>query len=515
MTAPPTPAAIVSALAALIRSKYPDLNAANVINRIIRTARDAGPSGRDPQYGFGVIDPITALTANVPPVTANPLLDPAAARPTRARPVPAGADEEFDVTQHGDRGGPTDQQVMVIGIGIAVVLVLLLGLVVFLIWNRRRYRREAARAADIPDEVLDRAAQGAYPPPDAGYAPPPGYPAPARLRPSFRVCPAFRLRPALRATPLALRLRPAAGRGAARPAEGAVTGPDRGGRPVTSASPAGHRPSRRVIATLSTVRTRLSGRFDRPGCVPSRALRQDGRTRRYTRGAHDHQEASTRGRPGTGRPARPASGTPSAARCASPRTGTSPGPSSGRCAGPACRSPSPRASPRTRRSPTPAPPRPAWRARRSTWRSACRRRSTRRRCAPRWTPRSRRGWTSSTPSIADGRQPCRPDRGVALAHRAARGRPGGAARGGGRLPRRRGGAGRADDQAGPAHLRRPRGRDLASMCRCLRRRLPGRRPYRVRYSNWSCGRSPRPCGPMTSFPASAWWPTWSRRSRRG
>ncbi|MEK8109632.1 S8 family serine peptidase [Micromonospora sp. M12] len=65
--------AIVSGLAALIRAKYPNLDAANVINRIIRTSRDAEPSGRDPQYGFGVIDPVKALTANVPPVTANPL----------------------------------------------------------------------------------------------------------------------------------------------------------------------------------------------------------------------------------------------------------------------------------------------------------------------------------------------------------------------------------------------------------------------------------------------------------
>ncbi|MEU7971113.1 type VII secretion-associated serine protease mycosin [Micromonospora sp. NPDC049089] len=175
--------AIVSGLAALIRSKYPDLSAPNVINRIIRTARDAGASGRDPQYGFGVIDPTRALTANVPPVTANPLLDPAVAATDPGPGRAEGADEEFDVTQHGDRGGPTDQQVMVVGIGIAVVLVLLLGLVVFLIWNRRRYRREAARAADIPDEVLDRVAQGAYPPPDAGYAPPPGYPPPPGYAP--------------------------------------------------------------------------------------------------------------------------------------------------------------------------------------------------------------------------------------------------------------------------------------------------------------------------------------------
>lgn len=163
--------AIVSGIAALIRSRYPDLDAPNVINRIIRTARDAGAPGRDPQYGFGRIDPIAALTANVPRVSANPLLDEKAASPA---PPQAGEDDNFDVTRYGDRGGPTDQQVMVIGIGIAVVLVILLALTIFLIWNRRRYRREAGRAADVPDEVLDRMAAEGQPPVPAGYGPPPG-----------------------------------------------------------------------------------------------------------------------------------------------------------------------------------------------------------------------------------------------------------------------------------------------------------------------------------------------------
>ncbi|MEV7326515.1 type VII secretion-associated serine protease mycosin [Micromonospora sp. NPDC093244] len=174
-------AAIVSGVAALIRAKYPNLDAANVINRIIRTARDAGPAGRDPQYGFGLIDPVTALSANVPQVAANPLLDPSAVtNPTPAR--ADASDEEFDVTQHGDRGGPTDQQVMVIGIGIAVVLVLLVALVVFLIWNRRRYRREAALPADLPDDLLDPAPPTGYAPPE-GYAPPPGYAPPSGYAP--------------------------------------------------------------------------------------------------------------------------------------------------------------------------------------------------------------------------------------------------------------------------------------------------------------------------------------------
>ncbi|MGW5672690.1 type VII secretion-associated serine protease mycosin, partial [Micromonospora sp. NPDC003776] len=161
--------AIVSGVAALIRSKYPDLDAPNVVNRIIRTARDAGAPGRDPQYGFGRIDPVAALTANVPKVSANPLLDPKAASPAAPQ---AGEDDNFDVTQYGDRGGPTDQQVMVIGIGIAVVLVILLALAIFLIWNRRRYRREATRVADVPDEVLDRMAAQGHPPVPASHGPP-------------------------------------------------------------------------------------------------------------------------------------------------------------------------------------------------------------------------------------------------------------------------------------------------------------------------------------------------------
>ncbi|MDG4799157.1 type VII secretion-associated serine protease mycosin [Micromonospora sp. WMMD980] len=166
--------AIVSGVAALIRSKYPELSAPDVINRIIRTARDAGAPGRDPRFGFGRIDPVAALTADVPSVSANPLLGPASAG---ASPPPAAAeDDNFDVTKYGDRGGPTDQQVMVIGVGIAVALVVLLALVVFLIWNRRRHRRELARAAQIPDDVVDRPDGGGNGPPvRAGQAPPGSY----------------------------------------------------------------------------------------------------------------------------------------------------------------------------------------------------------------------------------------------------------------------------------------------------------------------------------------------------
>lgn len=66
-------APLVTAAATLIRSRWPHMNAANVINRLIRTARDLGPPGRDDQYGFGEVDPVAALTAQVKPVAGNPL----------------------------------------------------------------------------------------------------------------------------------------------------------------------------------------------------------------------------------------------------------------------------------------------------------------------------------------------------------------------------------------------------------------------------------------------------------
>ena len=47
--------------------------AAEVINRIIRTAKDRGAPGRDSEYGYGQVDPTAALTAEVPAVVNNPL----------------------------------------------------------------------------------------------------------------------------------------------------------------------------------------------------------------------------------------------------------------------------------------------------------------------------------------------------------------------------------------------------------------------------------------------------------
>lgn len=68
-------APIVAGIAALVRAAHPDLDAANVINRIIRTAHPAAAAKAvpDPLYGYGLVDAAAAVSATVPSVTENPM----------------------------------------------------------------------------------------------------------------------------------------------------------------------------------------------------------------------------------------------------------------------------------------------------------------------------------------------------------------------------------------------------------------------------------------------------------
>ena len=68
-------APLVAATAALVRARYPQLSAGDVVNRLLVTAKDIGPTGRDDRFGYGLVDPVAALTADVPLVQHNPLDD--------------------------------------------------------------------------------------------------------------------------------------------------------------------------------------------------------------------------------------------------------------------------------------------------------------------------------------------------------------------------------------------------------------------------------------------------------
>ncbi|WP_435818191.1 S8 family serine peptidase [Micromonospora matsumotoense] len=124
--------AIVAGAAALVRSKYPYLPAAEVVHRLTATAVDKGPPGRDDEYGYGVIDLVAALTADVPPLgfestTATPPKTGA----TSAAAQPVGGDDDIGAAA---RGWATLGVIVAAGCG-------------FLVWRRRR------RADDPPPRI--------------------------------------------------------------------------------------------------------------------------------------------------------------------------------------------------------------------------------------------------------------------------------------------------------------------------------------------------------------------------
>ncbi|MER7002296.1 type VII secretion-associated serine protease mycosin [Dactylosporangium sp. NPDC000555] len=91
-------APLVAGVASLVRARYPRMNVANVINRLIETAKDLGPVGRDDRFGYGEVDPVAALRNSVREVATNPL--------TQALPQPAvSGSAQADVSSPMHPGG--------------------------------------------------------------------------------------------------------------------------------------------------------------------------------------------------------------------------------------------------------------------------------------------------------------------------------------------------------------------------------------------------------------------------
>jgi type VII secretion-associated serine protease mycosin len=103
-------AAIVAGAAALIRAKYPELSAAEVVQRLTGTAIDRGDKGRDDYYGAGQLDLLAALEAPQP--------DPAGSAPAQAPAGPVAAPGA--APDDADRGLPP---LLFVGAGVALLLV--------------------------------------------------------------------------------------------------------------------------------------------------------------------------------------------------------------------------------------------------------------------------------------------------------------------------------------------------------------------------------------------------------
>jgi type VII secretion-associated serine protease mycosin len=121
-TSPAT--AIVSGAAALLRAKYPDMSAPEVIHRLTATADDIGKPGRDDECGYGILNIVKALTADVPPLSGSTSASPS------APPTPTTGDER------GRAAEPAGRKMSLVLGGVAAAAVILITLLVV----RRRKR---------------------------------------------------------------------------------------------------------------------------------------------------------------------------------------------------------------------------------------------------------------------------------------------------------------------------------------------------------------------------------------
>nr|WP_205861384.1 S8 family serine peptidase [Planosporangium flavigriseum] len=121
--------AIVAGAAALVRSKYPNLSAKEVVHRLTATATDKGPPGRDPQYGYGVLNLVAALTADVPPLASSAT----PSRPATSAAPTTGATNAAAPGKNKSDGSPSGTIVAVS----AVVVLAAVGVAAWLLLRRR------------------------------------------------------------------------------------------------------------------------------------------------------------------------------------------------------------------------------------------------------------------------------------------------------------------------------------------------------------------------------------------
>ncbi|MFI7597162.1 type VII secretion-associated serine protease mycosin [Actinoplanes sp. NPDC049681] len=120
-------AAVVSGAAALLRSKYPDMTAEEVVQRLEDTATDKGPPGVDDEYGHGIVNIVAALKGSNVPASGQP-----------SNPAPTASTPPTAPTQTAqaapDPDPASNNTPLIVGAAILALLTALTGI----IWIRRR-----------------------------------------------------------------------------------------------------------------------------------------------------------------------------------------------------------------------------------------------------------------------------------------------------------------------------------------------------------------------------------------
>ncbi|MDI3388310.1 type VII secretion-associated serine protease mycosin [Streptomyces sp. B-S-A8] len=118
-------AAIVSGAAALVRSKYPDLTAGQVANRLIKSASFLGKKGLkapDDKYGYGVLRPNKAVTMDIPK---GPKEGPLGKLPSDTASKAGGSEAGEKNGASGNEDSSSSSNLpLVIGGGVAVLIVI-------------------------------------------------------------------------------------------------------------------------------------------------------------------------------------------------------------------------------------------------------------------------------------------------------------------------------------------------------------------------------------------------------
>ena len=129
-TSPAT--AIIAGAAALVRSRFPKLSAVEVIHRLTATATDLGPPGRDDEYGYGELNLVAALTANVPPLTTTVTPRPihTATLPSASASTPAPTPATTIEVSKGASAGTS-------WLPLTAVVIVIVGIVILLLVARR------------------------------------------------------------------------------------------------------------------------------------------------------------------------------------------------------------------------------------------------------------------------------------------------------------------------------------------------------------------------------------------
>ena len=130
--------ALVSGAFALLKARYPDEDQGKLFQRMVGTAYDAGPPGKDLDFGWGILDIHAALTTE-PDDRASP------------RPSPTASPDPIAYLppEPGYSFGMDELIGMLMFFGILGVLVT--GIVLLIRWLRRRSRRKSVVVGGPPD----------------------------------------------------------------------------------------------------------------------------------------------------------------------------------------------------------------------------------------------------------------------------------------------------------------------------------------------------------------------------